>query len=145
MPVFMSPFSFLTLLIWIFSLYFFIMWIMVCLSSSFSQRTSSLFNWLFVWFTLSWSYLFLGWMLLIVLECSGVNLQVWDFFTFLMLALSALKFPLSTAFVVSHSFGYVGLHFRWIRKYLMSFLFLPWPRICSTEHCQFPWPCMLCI
>ena len=64
-------------------------------------------------------------LLLFFLSFQVYKLLVWELLNFFMEALSAMNFPLNTAFTVSHKFGYVvtslSLNFR---QFLISFFFL---------------------
>ena len=116
----MSPFSFLILLIWVFSLCHLIslarglsillifsknqlfvsliLWIVFCVSilliSALSLIISSLYSWVSLLLFFSRAF-----------RCAVKSLMC-AFSIFLMRALSAMNFPLSTAFIVSHRFGY---------------------------------------
>jgi hypothetical protein len=95
--------------------------------------------WLFPDIYYSWVYL-----LLFVLELSGVILSCY----YCMLSPvslwrhSDLSFPLSTAFIVSHKFGYVVPSFSLNYKKASISLFLSWPsyhwvsRHCSASLCM---------
>ena len=48
-----------------------------------------------------------------------------------------MSFPLSTAFIVSHRFGYVVSSFSLSSKKSLISLFLPWPRYHWVEYCSF--------
>jgi len=118
----MSPFSFLILLIWTHSL---------CPLVSLAKGWSFLLIFLkeptfFYWFSV-WSFLFLlSWfpLLSLIISCllcvlgifasfysrafrCAVKLLTYALFCFFLQALRAMNFPLSTAFIVSHKFGYV--------------------------------------
>jgi hypothetical protein len=54
---------------------------------------------------------------------------VWELSNFYMEALNAMNFPLGTAFIMFHKFGYIMPSFSLIsRKPLISFFSLYWPR-----------------
>ena len=54
------------------------------------------------------------------------KLLVWDIYNFIMNALSAVNFPLSTVFIVSHKLRYI----------VPLFLFLSWPSYQWVESCS---------
>jgi hypothetical protein len=56
----------------------------------------------------------------------AVKLLVWDLYNFFMKALSAINFLLSTAFIVSHKFGYIMLLFSLNSRKSFISLFLSW-------------------
>ena len=134
----MSPFSFLILLICMFSLCRLInlhRGLSILLIFSKNQLFVSLILWfvfcvLFCWFQPSvWLFpgLYSSWvsLLLFFLELSGVLLSImWAFSLFFMWALSAMYFPLSTAFIVSHRFGYVMSLFLLNSRKTLIFFFI---------------------
>ena len=133
----MSPFSFLVLLIWVLSLC-----LLVSLAKGLSilwcsQRTISWVYWFFIF------YLFLIYWFLtlnLIISCHLLllgmfasfhsrafrcfKLLVWDLSNVLMKALSAMNFPFSTAFIVSHKFGYVVPSFSLKSKKSLLSLFI---------------------
>jgi hypothetical protein len=118
----MSTFSFLILLIWIFSLY-----LLVSLSKSLSMlffflKESTLYLFDSLYYSLCFYFIYFiprliaSWYLLLFCIfasfCSrafpcDVKSQPWDHTNFFVIGLSAMNFPLSTAFIVSYKFGYV--------------------------------------
>jgi hypothetical protein len=145
-----SFFSFMSLFICIPSLSLFqLVWLRVHLSCWFSQRTRSCFRWFFVLLSFFFNWLISALILLItscLLLLFGVlfkknylfifynafrctfKLLVGKLSNFFMEALSGMNFPLNTAFIVSHKFGYVAPSFSLnYRKSFISFL-LFWPK-----------------
>jgi len=131
----MSSFSFLIFLIWTQSLC-----PLVSLAKGFSillifSRTNFWFCWFFlfsflfllVWFQL-WVWLFLAfyyswvYLLLFLLKLLGVLSSCWYMLPCFFLQVFRVYFPLSTAFIVSHKFGYVVPSFSLnSKKSLISF------------------------
>ena len=134
----MSPFSFLSLLIWTHSLC-----PLVILPKGLSillifQRTTFWFFWFFLWSSLIllgwfqfWVWLFLAfyssWVYYLPFCCRtfkcAVKLLIYALSCFFLQALRAMCFPISTAFIVSHKFGYVVTSFSLnSKKSFISFL-----------------------
>ena len=61
-----------------------------------------------------------------------------------MEAFSAMNFSLSTAFIVSHRFGYTVPSFSLNSKKSLISLFLPLPRGDSDEHCSLFMIALIC-
>jgi hypothetical protein len=64
-------------------------------------------------------------------------------------ALRAMSFPLNTAFIVSHKFGYIVPSFSLNSKKVLISLFLPWPSYhwvgcCSASMCMWAFCCFSC-
>jgi hypothetical protein len=127
--VVIPPFSFLLLLIWILSLCPLLILVRVYLSCWFSQWPSSWFCWssyssFFVstWLISALSSIISCCLCLLLLGvfasfCSrafrcAVQVVVYTLSNFFLEALRTVSFPLSTAFIVSHKFGYACLHFH---------------------------------
>jgi hypothetical protein len=78
-------------------------------------------------------------------------LLVWNLSNFIMKALSAMNFPLSTAFIVSQSFGYAVSSFSLISRKSLISLFLSWPNYHWVESCLVSmsmwasWFCCCCL
>ena len=139
--VVISPFSFLILLIWFFSLVSWWVWLMVCQFYLSFQRTSFRLCWFLLWSLLFLLHLFLPYIyiyfkisfLLLTLGFSissfsscfrcRVRLFIWLFSCFLRCACIAMNFPLRTAFTVSHRFWVVVFSFSLVSMHiLISFL-----------------------
>jgi hypothetical protein len=132
----MSPFSFLILLIWILSLYpqdNLAKGSSILLIFSKNQRlvllVLSLFLFVSTWLISAWRLITSSHLLLLGLfasPCSrafrcAVNLLEYGLSSFFLEALRTMSFPLSTAFIVSHMFGYVVASFS--LNYKKSFLY----------------------
>ena len=147
-----SPFSFLILLIWFFSLCF-LMSLANGLSILFILSTNQLLTLLifamvsFVSFAFISALIFKIYFLLPNLgfflssfsscfRCRG-RLFIWIFSCFLRYAYIAMNFPFSNAFTVSHRFWVVVFSFSFISMHiLISFLFLLWFVGFSAECCS---------
>jgi len=118
----MSPFSFLSLLIWTHSLCPLVILPKGLSISLIFQRTTFWFFWFFLWSSLIllgwfqfWVWLFLAfyssWVYYLPFCCRtfkcAVKLLIYALSCFFLQALRAMCFPISTAFIVSHKFGYV--------------------------------------
>ena len=131
--VVMSPFSFLILLIRIISLY-----PLVSLPKGYSILLIFSKNQLLVWLILCINLFVSTWLisaLSFTISCHpfllgkfasfrcAVKLLVYAFSSFFLEALRAMSFPLSTAFIMSHKFGYVVPSFSLnSKKSLLSFI-----------------------
>ena len=140
LSVVISPFSFLILLIWFFSVSWWV-WLMVCqFYLSFKEPAFGFVDF-FLWYLLFLLHLFLPSFkisfLLLTLGFSissfsscfrcRVRLFIWLSSYFKRYACIAMNFPLSTAFTVSHSFWVVVFSVSFISMYiLISFLISLW-------------------
>ena len=152
LSVVISPFSFLILLIWFFSL-----WFLMSLANGLSILFILSKNWLlsllifamvsFVSFAFISALIFKIYFLLVTLVFSissfsscfrcRVRLFIWLFSCFLRYACIAMILPLSTAFTVSHRFWVVVFSFSFISMHiLISFWFLLWFVGYSTACCS---------
>ena len=68
--------------------------------------------------------------------CCPVKLLVYVLSHFFVEALRAISFPLSSAFIVSHKFGYVVASFSLNSKKSLISLFLSWPSYLWVECCS---------
>ena len=134
LSVVISPFSFLILLIWFFSLCF-LMSLANGLSILFILTKNQILALLifamvsFVSFAFISALLTLGFSISSFSSCfrCKVRLFIWLFSCFLRYACFAMNFPLSTAFIVSHRFWVVVFSFSFISMCIfISFWFLLW-------------------
>ena len=132
-----SPFSFLILLIWFFSLYF-LMSLANGLSILFILSKNQLFgfvNFCYVSFVsfafisapifkISFLLLTLGFFISSFSNCfrCRVRLFIWLFSCFLKYACIAMNFPLSAAFTVSHKFRVAVFSFSLVSMHILIFL-----------------------
>ena len=136
LSVVISPFSFLILLIWFFSLWF-LMSLANGLSILFIFSKNQLLALLifamvsFVSFSFISALIFMVYFLLLTLvffissfsSCfrCRVRLFIWIFSCFLRYGCSAMHFPLSTAFIVSHRFWVVVFSFSFVSVHILIF------------------------
>ena len=140
LSVVISPFSFLILLIWFFSLCV-LMRLMGCQLYLSFQRTSFWLCWFFAMvsfvsfvfissliFKISFLLLTLGFSISSLSSCSRcrVGLFVWLFSCFLRYACIAMNFPLSTAFIVSHRFWVVVFSFSLVSMHILISSVICW-------------------
>jgi hypothetical protein len=74
---------------------------------------------------------------------------VYAFFSFFLQALRAMGFPVRTAFILSHEFGYVVPSFSLNSKMPLISLLLPWQsydwvECCSASMCMWAFHCFCC-
>ena len=138
LSVVISPFSFLILLIWFFSLYFLMslasgLSILLILSKNhllalliFAMVSFVSFAFISALiFKISFLQLTLGFFISFFSSCFScrVRLFIWLFSCFLMYACIAMNFPFSTAFIVSHRFWVAVFSFSNVSMHiLISFL-----------------------
>ena len=142
LSVVISPFSFLILLIWFFSLCFLMMSLANGLSILFILSKNQLFALLifamvsFVSFAFISALIFkiyfrlltLGFFISSFSSCfrCRVRLFIWLFSCFLRCACIAMNFPLSTAFTVSHRFWVVVFSFSFVSMHILISSVICW-------------------
>ena len=138
MSIVTSPFSFLTLLIWVLSLFFLISLVkglsILLIFSKNQLFVSLIFSMVFfVSISLISALIFMISFLLLTLGlvCSSlsscfrckVSLFIWAFSCFLRWACIAINFPLRTAFAASHRFWSVVSSLSFVSRNFLNFLF----------------------
>ena len=121
LSVVISPFAFLILLIWFFSLCF-LMSLANGLSILFILSKNQLFALLIFAMVSFVSFAFIS-ALICCFRCR-VRLFIWLFSCFLRYACIAMNFPLSTAFTVSHRFWVVVFSFSFLSVHILIFFFI---------------------
>jgi hypothetical protein len=104
-----------------------------------------MFCWIFVFFsliltgnlTVSWCLFFLGTFVSFCYSAFryATNLFIWDLSNYFMKATSAKNFPLNTAFIRSHKFGYDMSPFSLKSIKFLIYLFLSWLHNLWAESC----------
>jgi hypothetical protein len=111
-------------------------WLILCIVIFVSTWLISALIWLLLAIYSSWVNLLpLVW----TFRCA-VKLLVYALYSFLLKSLRVMIFPLRTAFIVSHKFGYVVASFSLNSKKSLISLFLSWPSYwidcCSASTCK---------
>ena len=137
LSVVISPFSFLILFVWFFSLFSCWLWLIVCLfylssqepAFSFADFCYSLLCFFFIYFCpnfmISFLLVTLGFFISSFSSCfrCRVKLFIWFLSCFLRYICTAMKLPLSTAFTESHQFWVVVFSFSFFPMHIfISFL-----------------------